>query len=119
MATNQVQYTVEMTIPEGQTGEFKRLAQGAINLVKANEPKMLSSEWYISDNGRQCYVVERYSEADGIPAHIKNLGRILTDLIKVSPITRFKVFGTISDEIKNTLTPLGAKFFPAWNGMTR
>jgi quinol monooxygenase YgiN len=116
---NPVQYAVEFTIKEGGLEEFKNIASQIIPLVEANEPLMLGYQWYFSDDGSKCFVVEQYSDASGILAHLQNVGGELPKILEFSDLTRFEVYGDVSDEIKEALAPLGATFHSLWNGFAR
>jgi hypothetical protein len=117
--SDQVQFVVQITIAEGGLEKFKELAKAAADTVEAQEPGTIAYRWYFSEDQTQCYVLEWYKSADLIPGHMECVGPILVEMGAVSHVTRFEVFGNVSEEIRAAMAPLGAKFLGYSHGFTR
>ena len=116
---NQVQYTAQWTIHEGELERFKEIAKSGTALVEANEPEMLAFHWYFNEDESQAYLVEWYANADAIPHHMQNVGESLGQLLEISELSRFEVFGDLTDGANETLTPLQPDVFSHLHGFTR
>jgi len=109
----------EIAIPEGKLDEFKRLAAEIIDEVEANEPDTLSYEWFISNDERKCYVIQRYRDSEAVLAHLGNIAHLSGRLHEVAPLTGLTIFGSPSAELREALDRVGPRVFEHWNGVTR
>jgi quinol monooxygenase YgiN len=117
--TSYLRTDAELSIKEGKLDEFKELANPIIEKVDANEPNTLTYEWYLSEDGSKCYIVETFKDSDAVMAHLGNVGDMFGPLFEVAPLTGFKIYGSPSDGVRQTLEPFGAQFFEHFNGVTR
>ena len=119
MYGNQVQYTAEWTIHEGGLETFLEVSKAAVGLVEANEPEMLAFHYYLNEDESKAYLVEWYANADAIPHHMQNVQEALGQSLEVSDLSRFEVFGDLTDGASHTLAGLGPQIFSHWYGFTR
>ena len=117
--SEQIKYTVEWTINSGKLNEFKQIAQTAINSTKSNEPDMLGYQWYFNGDQSKCYLLERVSDSQALLAHFENVGQILPQLAEFAEITRFEIYGNLTEEAEKAIAPLGAKTFDYYDGFVR
>ena len=114
-----VSYLLELTINDGKLEEFKDKAKGYIKAVQEGEPGTLSYQWRIGEDGTHCLLHEAFDSSEALLTHLGNVGPSLPDLLAIAPITRFEVFGTVSEQARGALAPLGAKHFPDFAGFDR
>lgn len=114
-----VGYVIEMTIADGKLDEFKAMATGFIGGTQANEPDTLTYQWYISEDGARALLHESFTTSEAMLTHLGNVGPELPNLLAIAPITRFEVFGSVSDGAKEALAPFNAVHFPHHGGFTR
>src|SRR6266403_2613169 len=69
----------------------------------ASEKKMLSYEF--SWNGDELFCREAYENAEGLPAHLENVGGLLAEVMKMADLTRIEVHGPAA-ELENLKKPL-------------
>ena len=119
MTTNQLRAIAEVTIPEGEINEFRKLATVIIDRVEANEPNTLSYEWFLSSDDSKCYVVQIYKDSEAVMDHLGSIGDLNGPFHQIALLTGLMIFGSPSDELRQTLEPVGAKIFEHWNGVTR
>lgn len=117
--TDEIQYTLEWTINPGGLAPFKQLANKAINAVQENEPGMKGYQWYFSDDESKCYTSEWHSNSETLLAHLQNVTEVLPQLLEVSKLTRFEVFGNPNEQASEAVKGLGAKVFGYYEGFTR
>lgn len=117
--SNQVQYIVEWTINEGALDTVKRMAAETVEAVNAKEPKMMAFHWYVNEDESKFYLVEWFADADAIVDHFENVGQALSELFNYAQISRFEVFGDLTEKSRAAVEQLGAQVFGHWNGFTR
>ncbi|MHB8994498.1 MAG: hypothetical protein ACYC63_04530 [Armatimonadota bacterium] len=116
---NEVQFVVELDINAGEQETFKKWAKAAIDVIEAKEPETIAYRWHLSDDETKCYISEWYPSSDVLAAHMEHVGPTLGELLKVSKITRFEVFGNLSPAAKASLQAAGAQTYSFWEGFTR
>jgi quinol monooxygenase YgiN len=113
-----VRFAVNLTIHEGKFDEFTGIAQAMIASTR-KEPGALGYDWYFSSDRKRCRLLETYTDAAAVQAHIA--GHAVQDLVpkmlEVSTIAGFEVFGDPGPEAAKILTGLGAEIFPLWRGL--
>jgi quinol monooxygenase YgiN len=117
--TNYIRANAEHSISEGKINEFRKLAAEIIDRVEATEPNTLSYEWFLSNDESKCYVVQIYKDSEAVMAHLGNIADLMGPFHEVAPLTGLMIFGSPSDELRQTLEPVGPKIFEHWNGVTR
>lgn len=75
-----------------------------------SEPKALYYEFTI--NGDEIYCREGYTDADGVLAHLDNVGALLGEMVKIADVVRVEVHGPAA-ELDKLRAPL-AHLNPAW-----
>ena len=82
--------------------EFKNFCERFMSLT-AQEPKCLY--YGFSFNGDNVHCREAYEDAEGLLAHLANVGALLNEALKVAQVTRLEVHG-IADELAKLTEPL-------------
>ena len=117
--TQAINYALEFTIKPGMLESFESASKKCTEAVQSNEPAMNAYQWYFNDDKSKGYVVEWHTDSDSIMAHLQNIGGMLPKLLESCDLTRFDVFGDASEEVKETLSGLGAQFFSYDHGFIR
>ena len=115
--SNQVQFVVELDITD--LAKFKQIASACMERVEATEPTTLAYLWNLSEDGSKCVILEWYASAAVIPAHFALVGPLLAEMGSAAQITRFQVFGNLTDEARQALAPTGAATYGLWAGFSR
>jgi quinol monooxygenase YgiN len=76
----------------------------------ASEPKMIYYEF--TQNGDAIFCREAYADAEGVLAHLTNVGAILDKMLAIADVTRVEVHGPAA-ELEKLKGPLGA-LNPQW-----
>lgn len=116
----QVYFHLNLKIQEGKTDAFRRIADEMTALTKA-ESGALGYEWYLSADGTHCRLVETYADEAAVMAHITGTAvrELLPQLLQVSSITSFGVYGDPGAQAAATLTASGAELFRQMAGIVR
>jgi quinol monooxygenase YgiN len=119
MANQSFRLIVHQTINPGGLEEFSKLAgQGAAN-AEAGEPGTLGYEFFIGEDGSDCYLNEYYADSAAFLAHFARVQPILEASMKVSALVEAIVLGDPSPEAREMLSHLGAKFYSNCIGFCR
>ncbi len=96
-------------VHDGKMDEMKAMCEQFIEKT-ANEPKCLY--YGFSFDGDQLHCREGYADADGVLAHLDNVGAMLQEAFKIADVTRLEVHGP-ADELAKLREPL-ADFSPQY-----
>ena len=119
MADNPLRVVVRLSVRSGQGEAFKKLVAELSASVEAEEPRMRSYEWYLSDDGADCYVTELLADSDAFMAHLAHVGQSLGPLLEIAPISELVVLGSPSAPAKEAIAGLGPRFFRPLAGFAR
>ena len=118
MAADPVRFTVDLTIHEGGLVAFQRIAK-AMTEGTRDEPGALAYDWYLSPDRTRCRLLETYEDADAVLAHLS--GPVVRDLVpqllEVSSLTGFEVYGDPGPEAARMLAGFGAEIYERWHGL--
>ena len=115
-----VQLTVHFSIHEGKLAEFERTAE-AMCAACRDEVGTLAYSWYLSDDRKKCRLVEVYTDAKAVAAHMA--GPVVTELvpklIQFASVGGFEVNGDPGPEATKILRGFGAEIFKHWHSVQR
>ena len=89
--------------------EFKDLCEQFISIT-AREAKCLY--YGFSFNGHDVHCREAYEDAEGLLAHLTNVGALLNEVFKIAQVTRLEVHA-IAEELAKLTEPL-SKLSPTY-----
>jgi len=91
-------------VHDGELEAFKELCDRFVEKTN-NEPDCLY--YGFSFNGNTAHCREGYSNADGLLAHLENVGPLIDEALTIADLTRLEVHGA-EDELQKLRTPLAA-----------
>ena len=91
-------------VPDGKMDEFKDFCEKFISMT-AEEPKYLCYGFSFHGDTMRCR--EAYEDADGLLAHLANVGALLNEVLKIAHLTRLEVHG-MAEELAKLTEPLSA-----------
>ena len=109
----------QLSIKEGKLEHFKSIVNTMIEITDVNEPNTLVYEWYINASGSECHLLEVFKDSEAFLAHLDYVGHMFDELFTYATMTRAKIYGAPSDELKQSLDPLGVEYFEHFSGITR
>jgi len=89
-------------VSDGKMDEFKEFCEQFISIT-AQEPKCLY--YGFSFNGNNAHCREAYEDAEGLLAHLGNVGALLNEVFKIAQVTRLEVHG-VAEELAKLTEPL-------------
>lgn len=115
-----VYWLITTSIKEGQLDALKQINAEMVKNTKNNEPETLTYDWSISTDQKTCYFFEHYANSEAVMIHTKTFGEKFAErLLGMIEIDSFEVFGNPDENVKNSLSPLGAKFNHSIGGFSR
>jgi len=104
----EVSWLLELNVNLGREEDFRVLMAEMVASAQA-EPGTLGYLWASNADNTLCHMHERYVDSDAALAHLKVFGEKFADrFLDVLALTRFVVYGSASDALKEALTG----FFP-------
>jgi quinol monooxygenase YgiN len=101
MDNEALHWIVELSIDEGKQHEFEKLAKEMSDMVRRSESGTRKYEWFLSEKGNRCLVIETYDNSNSGLTHIRGeaINKIFPEILKVAKITRFEICGDPSEEL--------------------
>lgn len=99
---------------------YFRAHPGKLDVIKAMLPRFVEKIggekaclfYEFTLNGNELFCREAYENAEGLLAHVENVGPLLTEVMKIADLTRIEVHGPPA-ELEKLKTPL-AHLNPKW-----
>src|ERR1700730_4332761 len=99
---------------------YFKVHSGKLDAVKAGFPRFVEKTaaekknlfYGFTVNGDEIFCREGYTDAEGVLAHLDNVGALLAELLIMVDLTRFEVHGPAA-ELEKLKAPL-AHLNPAW-----
>lgn len=97
-------------IPAGKTQEFKALCERFVEKTKS-EPGALYYGFCF--DGDQAHCREGYANAEGLLAHLENVGALLQEMIAMVELTRLEIVGPESElaKLRGPLATMQPQFY--------
>jgi len=112
MATNDTCVTIVpyFKAPADKLAQVKGMCSEFVEKSKS-EPKCLY--YGFSFNGEEMHCREGYADADGLLAHLDNVGALLKELLGIVELTRLEVHGPAQelDKLREPLSDLNPTYF--------
>ena len=105
-------------IHEGQLEAFRSLCERFVEKTDS-EPQCLY--YGFSFDGDQVHCREGYQGAEGVLAHLENVGSLLEEALTIADLTRLEVHGPEQElaQLREPLADLGPQFFTLEYGFRR
>lgn len=105
-------------VSSGKLEAFKELCKQFVAKT-SKEPKCLY--YGFSFTGDQVHCREGYADAEGLLAHLENVGTLLQEALKIAEITRLEVHGPEDElaKLREPLADLKPQFFVLEYGFRR
>ena len=105
-------------IHQGQLEAFKEIVEEFVRLTD-NEAKCLYYGFCF--DGEQAHCREGYQDAEGLLAHLENVGATLGEALKIADLTRLEIHGPEQElaKLREPLTDLNPQYFVLEYGFRR
>ena len=105
-------------VPAGQADAFRALCEKMVTQTELEEKCLY---YGFSFEGETAHCREGYADAEGALAHLKNIGPLLDQALKISSMTRLEVHGPKEelDKLRGPMAKLSPQFFTLEYGFRR
>ena len=111
-------WTVEGKIKEGQTQDMKNLMTEMLVLVNQEEGT-LNYQWTLGEDNRSLQVYERYKDVQATFAHLGTWSKFAGRFTEIVEITRFSIFTDVTPELKEAVAGLNPVYMKPIGGFAR
>jgi hypothetical protein len=91
------------TLKEGRLEDFKRLCRGVVELVAANEPRVIAFNFYCNEERNEVSCVQVHPDADSMVNHMKLLQEHMAAASgadsPIDVVTKNEIYGTPSKTV--------------------
>lgn len=120
MATNDLCCTIVpyFKVHDGKLAAFKEVAERLVEKT-VTEPKCLYYGFTFCADEAHCR--EGYEDAEGVLAHVENVGALLQEALTLAELTRFEIHGPESElaKLREPLAEMNPVFFALEYGFRR
>jgi quinol monooxygenase YgiN len=118
--SEQLHLNVSLSIHEGKLSEFQAIAREMVETTQM-EPGTLRYEWYLSNDGTGCQLIETYADGDALLAHFAGVAvqQGVPKMLKTADVKGFEVYGNPGPKVREVLNDFGAEIFLYWHGLRR
>ena len=118
--SSSVSWVLVSKVNEGKSADLKALMEEMVPATKANEPGAEIYEWFLTDNGGELHIYERYVDSAATMVHLGNFGaNYMERYLACCTPTRLHVYGEPTDEVKDVLNGFGAVYCGTFGGFAR
>jgi len=105
-------------VSDAQFAAFRNLCERFVERTES-EPKCLY--YGFSFNGDQVHCREGYTDAEGVMAHLENVGDLLEEALKMAELVRLEIHGPEEElaKLREPLAPHEPQFFALEYGFRR
>ena len=114
-----ISFVFEMAMDDGQLDAVKEKVAQLIQATRSKEPGTLHYHVWLAEDGSRCQAHDTYENSDAMLVHLGNVGPSLPELLALGSLTRFEVFGDVSEQGRAALAALGATHFSHLDGFSR
>jgi quinol monooxygenase YgiN len=97
----------ELTIKPGELESFRALIGELVAATQANEPNTLCYEYFVSPDGKQCHIYERYADSAAVMTHMQNFAAFAERFMAAVEMTGTTIYGHPSAEVRELASGLG------------
>jgi len=112
-------WIVQAAIKPGELDNFKALVNEMVDATRANEPGALNYEYFVSADGKQCHIYERYADSAAAMTHMGNFQAFAERFMAALEITGMTFYGNPSDELRAVADGFGAVYMAPLVGFAR
>jgi hypothetical protein len=101
------------SLKEGKLEDFEKYEHELVELVEANEPRLIAFHIFLNQDGTQAATVQVHPDADSMEFHMQVLGQKISEAYEFLERTeRIEVYGTPSDQVLEMMRQLAGSGVP-------
>jgi hypothetical protein len=102
------------TLKEGKLEDFKKSCGGLVEVVEANEPRLIAFNLYVNQDGTEVTVVQVHPDADSMLFHMQVAREHISEAYHstLEKTERIDVYGKPSDTVLEMISQLAGSEVP-------
>ncbi|WP_197945894.1 putative quinol monooxygenase [Phytohabitans suffuscus] len=113
---SEIQGIARFRFHEGLIGEFKRLSEECMEIVRAKDTGTLQYEIYFNDDQSEAIVLERYRDSEALVEHLANVGHLMEAILATASVSG-EVLGEANAELRAMLAGSEVRLFAPFQSM--
>ena len=115
-----VSWVLELHVQEGRSDELRALMEEMVSNTHVYEPGTQHYEWFMTADGRQCHLYERYADSAAALVHCQTFGaRFAGRFMLLLTPTRCTVYGSPDASVQRALSVLNPTYMGQAAGFHR
>lgn len=112
-----IAWNLQVTLRSGHLDAFRSLMLEMVESTRS-EPGVLAYDWFLSEDGSTCHILERYRDDDAAMAHIGTFGSTFAErFLACAEPTALHVYGDPGASVRAALDGFGAVYFGGFGGL--
>lgn len=107
---SELQVSARLKIHPGKLEEFEAAARTCVEIVRERDSGTLEYDWYLSEDGSECEVRERYRDSEAVLEHLTNLGDQFGALLAIADLS-VEIYGEPSAELLEATAAIPTKVY--------
>jgi quinol monooxygenase YgiN len=101
-------------LKEGKLEDFKKSCGGLVEVVEANEPRLIAFNLYVNQDGTEVTVVQVHPDADSMLFHMQVAREHISEAYQstLEKTERIEVYGKPSDTVLEMISQLAGSEVP-------
>jgi quinol monooxygenase YgiN len=116
--SDNVFFVLELAVKPGQIDDLRTVMREMVDLTQA-EPGTLNYEWFLSDDGANCHIHERYADSEAVLAHGATFPENLYERFLAFQPTRLAVYGRANEAVREAVSAFAPAFLQPLGGFVR
>jgi quinol monooxygenase YgiN len=102
------------TLKDGKLEDFKKSCGGLVEVVEANEPRLIAFNLYVNEDGTEVTVVQVHPDADSMLFHMQVAREHISEAYQstLEKTERMDVYGKPSDTVLEMIRQLAGSEVP-------
>ena len=110
---------VEFDIGPGRQGAYRAAVAALRHAVGAQEPGMLTYDWWVSEDGQHGVAVEVFRDSAALVTHMGSHASLVADLLDAASLASLKVLGPPTPEGRAAIEAAASGFYSPLGGIER
>ena len=110
---SELQLTTRFAIHAGKRGEFETLVRRSAEVVREKDSGTLQYDWFLSADGTECVLRERYRDSEAVLEHAANLGALMGAFMGISD-PDVEIYGAPTEGLLEAIAGLRPRVYSAF-----
>ena len=105
-----IQVLIELNFLPEDLPEIRQIMTEIVNMVRSNETDTRGYRWHMNEGQDRVYIIQCFNSVEALVLNVNNAGAFLPRLNSISSITKWDIYGNVSEEMANRIIAVGQPF---------